>query len=686
VEQRTDLRQIRNIGLAAHIDAGKTTTTERMLFYTGRVRRMGEVDHGDATMDWMPQEMERGITITSAATTCFWRDCQINIIDTPGHVDFTAEVERSLRVLDGLIVVMCAVGGVQPQSETVWRQANKYRIPRMVFVNKLDRLGANFHDVLHQMRSRLGAPVVAIQIPIMSGDRFDGVVDLLTMQAIRWTDEMGEDVEYFDIPNSMRTVARSFHEHLVVSVAEGDEALAEKYLAGEAPSEEEMRSAMREATLAGRMIPVLCGTSLKNRGIQPLLDAVVDYLPSPADLPPVEGVHPDGERGEGRPPDPHAPFCGIVFKVASDPFVGRLCYLRVYSGHVGRGKTMLNATTGKRERLGRLLRMHANRREDLEELSAGDIAAVVGLNQATTGDTLCDPAHPLLLEKITFPKPVIWMAIEPKTKAEGEKLDEALGRLVAEDPTFQVRTDHQTGQQIIAGMGELHLEIIADRLRREFGVHASVGRPQVAYKETIQVPAAGEGRYVKQTGGHGQYGHVVLRLEPLESGEGIEFESRIKGGVISPQFVPAIEAGVREAALAGSLGGYPVEGVRAILLNGSEHEVDSSDLAFKIAAAIGFRDAYGRAQPVLLEPIMAVEAVTPEDYMGEVVNDLTSRSANIVNVEPSTGQTQTITAQVPLANMFGYSTALRNISQGRATYTMQPQAYRPASTARAGAS
>jgi elongation factor G len=680
----TELARTRNIGLAAHIDAGKTTTTERMLFYTGRVHRMGEVDDGDATMDWMPQEMERGITITSAATTCYWHDYRINIIDTPGHVDFTAEVERSLRVLDGLIVVVCGVGGVQPQTETVWRQANKYNIPRLVFINKLDRIGADFHDALHQMRSKLGAPAVAVQVPIMADDRFEGLVDLVTMRALRWLDELGETIEYFDIPDSVKPVADLFREHLLVSVADADPELEEKYLSGEPLTEADIRRGLREGTIRGDLVPVLCGTALKNRGIQPLLDAVIDYLPSPLDVPDVTGINPKSGQEEARPPDPHGPFCAILFKVVSDPFVGQLCYLRVYSGSVEKGKTVVNATNGKRERLSRLLRMHANRREDVDRVSVGDIVAVVGLTASTTGDTLCDPAHPIQLEKITFPRPVISMAIEPKTKAEEERLAEALARIAAEDPTFTTRTDPQTGQQIVAGMGELHLEIVRDRLEREFGVKPNLGKPQVAYRETIQVPAEGEGRYIKQTGGRGQYGHVVLRLEPAPEADGIEFESRLRGNALSREWIPAIEAGVRDAALSGSLGGYPVDRVRAILLDGSEHEVDSSEVAFKIAANLAFHEAYVKGRPVLLEPIMAVEVVTPEEYMGEIVNDLTSRRADIVNIHAAAGQTQIIDALVPLASMFGYSTSLRNLSQGRATYTMHPYRYQPVTAAASG--
>jgi elongation factor G len=672
-----ELARTRNIGLAAHIDAGKTTTTERILFYSGRLHRMGEVHDGDAVMDWMPQEMERGITITSAATACEWREHRINIIDTPGHVDFTAEVERSLRVLDGLILVVCAVGGVQPQTETVWRQANKYEVPRIVFINKLDRLGADFHDVLHQLRSKLQAPVLAVQIPIMVDDRFEALVDLVTMQAVRWNDELGEEVEYFDIPDSVRPVADMFREHLLVSVANENAALGDKWLAGETLTEDEIRLGLREGTISGDFIPVLCGTAFKNRGIQLLLDAVVDYLPSPLDVKEVVGINPKTEEQEIRHPDPHGPFCAILFKVMSDPFVGQLSYLRVYSGTIEKGKTVVNATTGKRERLSRLLRMHANRREDVDSISVGDIIAAVGLSGSTTGDTLCDPSHPVMLEKITFPRPVISMAIEAKTKADEEKLAEALQRISAEDPTFKVRTDQQTGQQIVAGMGELHLEIIKDRLQREFGVAPNLGKPQVAYKETIQIAAEGEGRYVKQTGGHGQYGHVIIRLEPAPEAEGIEFESKIRGNRLSRQWIPAIEAGIRDAALNGGLGGYQVEGVKVILLDGTEHDVDSSEMAFKIAASIAFHEVYAQARPILLEPIMAVEVITPDDYMGEIVNDLSSRRADITNFGSAAGNTKVIEALVPLASMFGYSTGLRNLSQGRATYTMHPDLYQP---------
>ncbi len=670
------LAKIRNIGLAAHIDAGKTTTTERMLFYTGRVHRMGEVDDGDATMDWMPQEMERGITITSAATTCQWQDHQINIIDTPGHVDFTLEVERALRVLDGLIMIMCAVGGVQPQSETVWRQANKYNIPRLVFVNKLDRVGADFHDTLHQMRKCFGARVVAIQIPIGAESEFGGVIDLITMQAIRWQDELGVEYEYSEIPAELRNLAEKFREYLLVTLAERNPVLEKKFIEGEQPSETEIHQALREGTVAGYLAAVLCGAALKNRGIQPLLDAIIRYLPSPLDVSGIRGEHPNDGTIEIRKPDPEEPFGALLFKVKSDPFVGQLSYFRVYSGTVCKGDRILNATTGKRQRLGRLLRMHANRREDVDQAEPGDILAAVGLSGATTGDTLCDVNHPIRFEKIAFPQPVISMAIEAKSKADEDRLVDALSILTIEDPSFAVSTDPETDQQIIAGMGELHLEIIVDRLEREFNVNANVGKPQVAYKETVTGRSTGEGRFVRQTGGKGQYGHVVLTVEPGETGSGLVFNSEIKRGVIPTEFISAVEAGVKEAMAAGSIGGYPVVDIRATVFDGSYHDVDSSDIAYKIAARLAFKDAYDKAQPVLLEPIMAVEVVTPDDYLGEVANDLNRRQADIYGSNGALGNTQTIRALVPLAKMFGYSTSLRNLTQGRATYGMQPHSYR----------
>ncbi len=672
-----DLQKTRNIGIAAHIDAGKTTVTERILFYTGRIHRMGEVHEGDATMDWMPQEMERGITITSAATTTQWRDHLINIIDTPGHVDFTVEVERSLRVLDGLVVVMCGVGGVQPQSETVWRQANKYNIPRIVFINKLDRAGADFHDVLHQLRTRLGANVLAIQLPIGAEERFRGVVDLIERKAYQFAGERGETIEEIEIPEKMRDRVDRFRDHLVVVLAEHDPDLETKYIEGVAPTVDELRAALRRATVRGELIPVVAGSAFKNKGVQKLIDAVVDYLPSPVDVPPVVGENPSSGHEEVRKPLDTEPFAALMFKVMSDPFVGQLSYLRVYSGKVKRGDTVLNATSGKRSRLGRLLRMHANRREELDEIGPGDIIAVVGLAAAATGDTLCTPAHPIVLERITFPEPVIAMAIEPKTKADEDRLADALQKLVLEDPTFRARTDRETGQQIISGMGELHLDIIRDRLQREFNVAANVGKPQVSYKETITRTAEADERFVRQTGGHGQYGHVVLRVEPTPEGEEFIFVDATKGGVIPKEFIPAVQKGVKSAMEAGTLGGYPVTRVKATLLNGSYHEVDSSDLAFTAAGSLAFREAFRKAGPVLLEPIMSVEVITPEDNMGDVVNDLAARRAQIQNMVPTTGNTQKIDALVPLATMFGYSTTLRSLSQGRATYTMEPHSYQP---------
>lgn len=674
---QTALEKIRNIGLAAHIDAGKTTTTERILFYTGRVHRMGEVDDGDATMDWMPQEMERGITITSAATTCSWHDHRINIIDTPGHVDFTVEVERTLRVLDGLVVVMCAVGGVQPQSETVWRQANKYHIPRMVFVNKLDRVGADFHDILHQMRKRLGVNVVAIQIPIGAESEFGGVIDLIKMQAVRWQDELGVEYEYGPIPAEWQNLADKFREYLVVTLAERNPVLETKFIEGQQPTEAEIHQALRQGTVGGDLTPVLCGAALKNRGIQLLLDAIVRYLPSPLDVSKARGKNPNTGNVEIREADPAEPFSALLFKVKNDPFVGQLSYLRVYSGTVKTGDKVLNASTGKRGRVGRLLQMHANRREEVTAVGAGDIVAAVGLSDARTGDTLCAVNHPITFEKIAFPEPVIFMAIEAKSQADEKRLAEALNSLAIEDPTFTSSIDPETDQQIIAGMGELHLEVIADRLQREFNVEGNLGKPQVAYKETVSARSTGEARFVRQTGGKGQYGHVVLTVAPGPAGSGLEFESEIKRGVIPTEFIPDVKKGIQEAMEAGTLGGYSVVDVKVTVINGSYHEVDSSDIAFRIAANLAFKDGYQKAQPVLLEPIMAVEVVTPEAYMGEVANDLNSRQADISGMNVTAGNTQTIDALVPLANMFGYSTSLRNLTQGRATYTMQPHSYQP---------
>jgi elongation factor G len=673
----TDLYKVRNIGIAAHIDAGKTTTTERILYYTGRVHRMGEVDDGDATMDWMPQEMERGITITSAATTCEWNGCRINIIDTPGHVDFTAEVERSLRVLDGMVMVMCAVGGVQPQSETVWRQANKYSVPRIVFVNKMDRVGADFHDVLHQMRSRLGAHVLAVQLPIGAEAQFSGVIDLIEQKAYEWDDELGEEFREIPIPANMAQRVATFREHVIVTLAEADPDLENMYLEGEEPTPERMREALRKLTVAGKVVPVFSGTSLRNKAVQPLLDAIVEYLPSPREIPDIIGQHPKSGEEEVRKPLPDEPVCAYVFKVVSDAFVGQLAYLRVYSGRIKKGDSLLNARTGRKERISRLLRMHANRREDLDAVEAGDIVGAVGLSAALTGDTLCAQNAPILLEAISFPEPVISLAIEPKSKADEEKLSEALHKLAVEDPTFSVRTDKDTGQQIISGMGELHLEIICDRLRREFSLDVHVGKQQVSYKETISTAAEGEGRFVRQTGGRGQYGHVVVALEPAEADVEFEFVDGSKGGVVPKEFIPAIEAGLREAMDSGPLAGYPATRIRATLLNGSYHEVDSSEIAFRVAAGMAYRDAYMKASPVLLEPIMLAEIITPEGHMGDVVNDLSARRAEIVSMQSGAGDTQTIKAHVPLAEMFGYSTALRSLTQGRATYTMEPESYQP---------
>ena len=669
--------QVRNIGIAAHIDAGKTTTTERILYYTGRVHRMGEVDDGDATMDWMPQEMERGITITSAATTCEWLGHRINIIDTPGHVDFTAEVERSLRVLDGMIMVMCAVGGVQPQSETVWRQANKYAVPRLVFINKMDRIGADFHDVLHQMRSRLGAHVIAIQLPIGAESEFRGVIDLLERRAFEWRVEEGDKFEEIPLPENMQQRVETFRDHLLVTLAENDADLETMYLEGNEPTTEQLRRALRRLTVTGKIVPVLTGSSLRNKAIQPLLDAIVQYLPCPTEAPEIVGLHPKTGEQVTRLPAADEPFCGYVFKVVSDAFVGQLSCMRVYSGGISKGDTVLNARTGKRQRLSRLLRMHANRREDLTETEVGDIVAVVGLAEPRTGDTLCAVNAPILLEAISFPEPVISLAIEPRTKADEDKLSEALTKISLEDPTFAVKTDEDTGQQIISGMGELHLEIICDRLRREFNVDVNVGQQRVAYKETITEAAVGEGRFVRQTGGRGQYGHVVVRLEPAGEDVHLEFADKTKGGIIPVQFIPAVEAGLREALDGGPLAGYPATRIKATLLDGSFHEVDSSDIAFRIAAGMAFRDAYARAAPVLLEPIMAAEVITPEQYMGDVVNDLNTRRAEIDKMVAGAGDTQTIHVRVPLAGMFGYSTTLRSLSQGRATYTMEPQSYQP---------
>jgi elongation factor G len=672
----------------AHIDAGKTTTTERILFYTGITYKIGEVHEGTAVMDWMEQEQERGITITSAATTCFWRDHRINIIDTPGHVDFTVEVERSLRVLDGAVAVFDAVSGVEPQSETVWRQADKYRVPRICFVNKMDRVGADFKETLSQIETKLQGNPVAIQLPIGAEDKFGGVVDLVRMKAITYKDEtLGADYVLGEIPAGMLAEAQQYREKLIEKVSEADDKLLEKYLHGEAISEDEIKAALRKRTIESvrkepaPFVPVICGTAFKNKGVQPLLDAVVDYLPSPVDIPPVTGIDVNSKSEEPelieRKPDDKAPFAALAFKIMTDPFVGQLTFFRVYSGTLATGSSVLNATKGKTERIGRLLKMHANKREEIKEVFAGDIAAAVGLRSVTTGDTLCDEKKPILLESMEFPEPVISLAIEPKTKADQEKLGQGMAKLMAEDPTFRVRTDEQTGQVVIAGMGELHLEIIVDRLKREFNVEASVGKPQVAYKETLTAPAEGDGRFVRQTGGRGQYGHAKIRLLPLPPGTGYQFENQIVGGSIPREYIKPIDQGIQEALTRGVLAGYPIDDVRIELYDGSFHEVDSSEMAFKIAGSLAFQDAAKKARPVLLEPVMRVEVVVPKDYLGDVMGDLASRRGRIQSQEDR-GGTQIISARVPLSEMFGYATELRSRTQGRATYSMHFDRYEPA--------
>jgi elongation factor G len=668
----------------AHIDAGKTTTTERILFYTGITYKIGEVHEGTAVMDWMEQEQERGITITSAATTCFWRDHRINIIDTPGHVDFTAEVERSLRVLDGAVAVFDAVSGVEPQSETVWRQADKYRVPRICFVNKMDRVGADFKRTLEQITTKLQGNPVAIQLPIGAEDKFVGVVDLVRMKAIRYKDEtMGADYLLEDIPADMLAEAQHYREQLIEKVSEADDKLLEKYLHGEAVTEEEIKAALRKRSIESvrgdeaPFVVVICGAAFKNKGVQPLLDAVVDYLPSPIDVPAIAGVDPRKDTPAQRPAEDKAPFSALVFKIMTDPFVGQLAFLRVYSGVLTSGSTVYNSTKQRNERIGRLLKMHANKREEIKEVYAGDIAAAVGLKTVTTGDTICEEKHPIVLESMDFPEPVISLAIEPKTKADQEKLGSGLQKLMAEDPTFRVNTDQQTGQTIIRGMGELHLEIIVDRLKREFSVEASVGRPQVAYKETLTVPADGEGRYVRQTGGRGQYGHAKIRLIPRQPGEGYEFINNIVGGSIPREFIKPIDEGIREAMTTGVLAGYPVDDVAIELYDGSYHDVDSSEMAFKIAGSMAFKDASHKAKPILLEPVVRVEVVVPKEYMGDVMGDLASRRGHIQSQEDR-GGTQIVAARVPLSEMFGYATDLRSRTQGRATYSMHFDRYEPA--------
>jgi elongation factor G len=679
------LGRTRNIGIMAHIDAGKTTTTERILYYTGKTYKIGEVHEGTAQMDWMVQEQERGITITSAATTCKWKDHWINIIDTPGHVDFTVEVERSLRVLDGAVAVFDAVAGVEPQSETVWRQADRYRVPRICFVNKMDRVGADFFRTVKMIEDRLHATPLVIQLPWGVEDSFVGVIDLVEMKGRRWTSEKGEEWEDTEIPEELRAAAEEWHHRLFEQLADHDEALMEKFVHEEEPGAQELKRAVRRATLAVEGTPVLCGTAFKNKGIQPLLDAIVDYLPSPLDVPPMEGQIPGSRDVQVRRADDDEPFAALAFKVMSDPYVGRLTYFRVYSGMVRAGAHTYNSTKDRKERIGRILQMHANHREDKEAAFAGDIVAAVGLKHTTTGDTLCDPSEPIILESMSFPAPVISVAIEPKTKADQEKLATALQRLADEDPTFLVKNDEETGQTIISGMGELHLEVLVDRLTREFKVAANVGRPQVAYRETIRrLVEKVEGRYVKQTGGHGQYGHVVVNLEPTGPGGGYEFVNKITGGKIPNEYIPSVDQGIQEAMETGVLAGYPLVDLRAVLVDGSYHEVDSSEIAFKIAGQISLREGARRAHPVLLEPVMQVEVVTPEDYMGDVIADLTARRGKIERMDQR-GATQTIRAHVPLSEMFGYATDLRSKTQGRATYSMQFHSYQevPAQVAEA---
>jgi elongation factor G len=670
------LDRVRNIGIMAHIDAGKTTTTERILYFTGRTHKMGEVHEGAAVMDWMAQEQERGITITSAATTAFWRDFRVNIIDTPGHVDFTIEVERSLRVLDGAIAVFDAVAGVEPQSETVWRQADRYRVPRIAFINKMDRTGADFFASVQSMVDRLGARPVPVQLPLGQEEHFRGVIDLVEMRALVWQDELGTNYEVEEIPAELLEQAQEYHHQLIDSVADHDDELLETYLLDEdAVTPEMLKRALRAATLDITVTPILAGSAFKNKGVQPLLDAVVDYLPSPLDVPPVHGIDPRTEHELSRRPAVDEPFSALAFKVMSDPYVGKLTYIRVYSGQVNAGDRVLNTTTGKTERVGRILQMHANHREEREQLFAGEIAATVGLKATTTGDTLATDTAPIRLESMDFPEPVISVAIEPKTKGDQDKLGAGLQRLTEEDPTFHVRTDDETGQTLISGMGELHLEIIVDRLTREFNVDANVGRPQVAYRETVSKPVEKiEGRFVRQTGGRGQYGHAVINLEPMDPGDGYEFVDKIVGGKIPKEYISSVDLGIQEAMESGVMSGYPVVDIRVELIDGSYHDVDSSEMAFKIAGSMAFKNAEQRAKPKLLEPVMAVEVVTPEEYLGDVMGDLNSRRGRVEGLEPR-GNAQAIRARVPLATMFGYATDLRSTTQGRATFTMQFDRY-----------
>ena len=676
--RKVSLEMTRNIGIMAHIDAGKTTTTERILYYTGINHKIGETHDGAATMDWMAQEQERGITITSAATTCFWKKHRINIIDTPGHVDFTVEVQRSLRVLDGSVTVLCAKGGVEPQSETVWRQADEYNVPRMIYVNKMDIMGADFYNVLDMVRDRFKCNAVPIQLPIGSEDTFKGIVDLINMDAEVYYDDMGNDVRREEIPEDMKELAEKYHNELIEAVAESDEALMEKYFEGEELTVDEIKKAIRKATCSCEMVPITCGTSYRNKGVQPLLDAIVDFMPAPTDVESIKGVNPDTDEEEFRHSSDEEPFSALAFKIATDPFVGKICYFRVYSGTLNAGTQVYNSVKGNRERMGRILQMHSNHREDIEVVYAGDIAAAVGLKNTTTGDTLCDENHPIILESMNFPEPVIRVAIEPKTKAGQEKMGIALAKLAEEDPTFKAYTDEETGQTIIAGMGELHLEIIVDRMLREFKVEANVGAPQVAYKETIQAESMSDTKYKRQSGGSGQYGHVKIRMSPnLDEngiGKGYEFVNSVVGGAIPKEYIPAVDAGIQGAMKSGVLAGYPMVDIKVELYDGSYHEVDSSEMAFKIAGSMAFKDAAKKANPAILEPMMKVTVIVPEDYMGDVIGDLNSRRGQIQGMEDRAGAKQ-INARVPLSEMFGYVNDLRSKTQGRGQYTMEPDGY-----------
>ena len=674
--RKVSLEKTRNIGIMAHIDAGKTTTTERILFYTGVNHKIGETHDGDATMDWMEQEQERGITITSAATTCFWKEHRINIIDTPGHVDFTVEVQRSLRVLDGSVTVLCAKGGVEPQSETVWRQADEYHVPRMIYVNKMDIMGADFYNVLKMVKERFQCNAVPIQLPIGSEDTFRGIVDLINNDAEVYYDDLGKDVRHEPIPDDMKELAEKYRQELIEAVVEQDEELMEKFFEGEEPTVEQMKAVIRKATIANEMVPICCGTSYRNKGVQPLLDAIVDFMPAPTDIPDIKGINPETEEEDERHTGDNEPFAALAFKIATDPFVGKICFFRVYSGTVDAGATVYNSVKNQRERMGRILQMHANHREDIETCYSGDIAAAVGLKNTTTGDTLCDEKHPIILESMNFPEPVIRVAIEPKTKAGQEKMGIALSKLAEEDPTFKFYTDEETGQTIIAGMGELHLEIIVDRMLREFKVEANVGKPQVAYKETVRKNSDVDCKYARQSGGKGQYGHVKIRLSPNETGKGYEFVNAVVGGAIPKEYIPAVDAGIRGAMQSGVLAGYNVVDVKVELYDGSYHEVDSSEMAFKIAGSMAFKEACKKADPVLMEPIMKVVVIVPEDYMGDVIGDLNSRRGEIQGFEDRSGGVKQINARVPLGDMFGYATDLRSKTQGRGQYVMEPDGYK----------